>query len=51
MAETGIDRFAATSRGSPLDELSDAGERSIDLLGFKVASAARTALRHEKVNG
>jgi hypothetical protein len=31
----------------------EAMQRSIDLLGFEVASAARTAtaLRHEKVNG
>ena len=29
----------------------EAMQRSIDLLGFEVATAARTTLRHEKVNG
>jgi hypothetical protein len=29
----------------------EAMQRSIDLLGFEVASAVNTTLRHEKVNG
>jgi hypothetical protein len=29
----------------------EAMQRSIDMLGFEVASAARTALRHEKADG
>ena len=36
---------------SSVMQKTEAMQRSIDLLGFEVAPAVRTTLRHEKVNG